>query len=85
MILIPKWWLTPIPQWRSTILGSNHYLMPNDNINVTMASAYIVGPPVMSSTTAQCEVLGINPTVQCSNYKAVCISFAKHATVALLQ
>ena len=37
--------------------------MPNDNINVTMASAYIVGPPIMSSATVRCEVLSINPTV----------------------
>ena len=38
--------------------------MPNDNIDRTMASAYIVGPLVMSSATSRCEVLDVNPTVR---------------------
>ena len=37
--------------------------MPNDNIDVTIASAYIVGPLAMLFATARCEVLGINPIV----------------------
>ena len=38
--------------------------MPNDNIDMTKASAYSVGPLAMSSATAHCEVLDNNPIVQ---------------------